>query len=368
MSASLRSIALLFLRLGTISFGGPAAHLAMMQDEVVRRREWLSNTEFAELLAVTNLIPGPNSTEMAIHVGRRMAGWPGLIVAGLCFIAPAATIVTALAWMYVSFGRTPDARAMLAGINPVVLAIIVHAGIRVFRSVVRGVTASAILLLAFAMSLLGLNELAILFGCGFAMIAVRTEWTAAAFVPVGFSTSVASTTAAVSLSGLAFFFLKVGSVLFGSGYVLIAFLHADLVERWHWLSDQQLLDAVAVGQMTPGPVFTTATFIGYVLSGWRGALVATTAIFLPAFVFVALTQPLIAWMRQSRQLAAFLDGVVAASLGLMAAVTVRLGAAALTDPWWIAWSLAALTVLVSWNVNSAWLVLAGAVAGLLRTA
>ena len=369
MTASLRSIALLFLRLGTISFGGPAAHLGMMHEEVVRRRGWLSDPEFTDLLAITNLIPGPNSTEMAIHVGRKMAGWRGVIVAGVCFILPAALIVSVLAVIYVRYGRTPDARAMLAGIGPIIIAIVVDAGVRVSRSIVRDKTAAVMLLLAFGLSLLGLNELAVLFGAGLMMILVRAGSTMPLWLPLTIAAVTPATgTAAVSLGTLGLFFLKVGSVLFGSGYVLIAFLRADLVDRWHWLSDQQLLDAVAVGQMTPGPVFTTATFIGYVLAGWPGAAVATIAIFLPAFVFVAVTQPLLTRMRHSQWLAAFLDGVVAASLGLMGAVTVRLGIVALTDLVWIGWCLAAVLALFRWNVNSMWLVLAGAVAGLTRAA
>ena len=336
-----------------------------MHAEVVNRRKWLSNAEFADLLALTNLIPGPNSTEMAIHVGLKKAGWRGLLVAGTCFIAPAAIIVSVLAHAYVRYGRTPDARAMFAGVAPVIIAVVVQAAVRLSHSVLRDRAGAILLLLVFALSLLGANELAILLFAGFAMLAFRVEGTMAAglLLPVA---NAATATASVSLTGLALFFVKVGSVLFGSGYVLLAFLRADLVDRWHWLSDQQLLDAIAVGQMTPGPVLTTATFIGYVLAGWQGAVVATVAIFLPAFVFVALAQPLIPRMRGSRRLASFLDGVVVASLGLMAAVTVRLGVAALTDSVWLGEFVVALLVLVRWNVNSAWLVLAGAVAGLLR--
>jgi len=337
----------------------------MMHDEVVTRRKWLTNAEFADLLGITNLIPGPNSTEMAIHIGLKRAGWRGLLVAGICFIAPAGIIVSVLAQAYVRYGRTPDARAMFAGIAPVIIAIVVQAGVRLSQSVVHDRAGAVLLFLAFALSLFGVNELAVLLGAGLAMLAFRAEWTMAAglLLPVGSAGTVA---APASLTGLALFFLKVGSVLFGSGYVLLAFLRADLVDRWHWLSDQQLIDAIAVGQMTPGPVLTTATFIGYVVAGWQGAVVATVAIFLPAFVFVALAQPLIPRMRESRRLASFLDGVVVASLGLMAAVIVRLGVATLGDAVWLAGFIVALFVLMRWNVNSAWLVLAGAVAGLLR--
>ena len=337
----------------------------MMHDEVVSRRKWLTNAEFGDLLALTNLIPGPNSTEMAIHVGLRRAGWRGLLVAGICFITPGAIIVSLLAHAYVRYGLRPDARAMFAGIAPVIIAIVAQAAVRLSRSVVRDRAGAIVMLIAFALSLFGLNELAILLGAGFAMLVLRTDRTLAAWLLLP-AAGAATTATPVSLIGLALFFLKVGSILFGSGYVLLAFLRADLVERWHWLSDRQLIDAIAVGQMTPGPVLTTATFIGYLLAGWRGAAVATVAIFLPAFVFVALAQPLILRLRGSRRLATFLDGVVAASLGLMAAVTVTLGIAALRDPVWIAESVVALFVLVQWNVNSAWLVLAGAAVGLLR--
>lgn len=359
----------MFFQLGTTAFGGPAAHIAMMHDQVVRRRQWIGEQEFADLMAATNLIPGPNSTEMAVHVGRRVAGWRGLLTAGICFILPSAVIVSVFAVMYSRYGRTPDARALLAGVAPVIIAIILQASWSLARSSLRRpalwVVAGASALLALA----GVNELLILGAGAFAVVvsrsALRHVAAAAAFGASGAALLGAATpaTAPAALTTLTLFFLKVGSILFGSGYVLIAFLRADLVDRWHWLTDQQLLDAIAVGQFTPGPLSTTATFIGYLLGGWPGAVSCTIAIFLPGFVLVALTQPLILKLRASRMASALLDGVVAASLGLMAAVAVTLGRTSLAGPLQLAIAGAALLALVRWRVNSAWLVLGGAIVG-----
>jgi chromate transporter len=369
MSVAVRTVGRVFLRLGVLGFGGPAAHIALMHEEIVRRRRWLSDAEFTDLLAATNLIPGPNSTEMAIHIGRRVAGWPGFLIAGLCFILPAAVIVGILASVYLRYGQTPDLRATMAGIFPVILAVITHATLQLARATLQNVAAWSVALGSAALALYGVNELALLAAGGTIVAATRhaTRTASATAVIVVASGAVFAAAAAtaidVTLPKLTVFFLKVGSILYGSGYVLVAFLRADLVERWGWLTDRQLLDAVAIGQVTPGPVFTTATFIGAVLAGWPGALLATIAIFLPAFVFVALTQPLIPRIRRSPLAGRFLDGVVAASLGLLAAVAVRLGATALTGA--AAWTAAllALLVLVRWQVNSAWLIAAGAVAG-----
>jgi chromate transporter len=360
-------IARVFLVLGATAFGGPAAHIALMHDQVVRRRQWLTPAEFTDLIAAVNLIPGPNSTELAIHVGRRHAGLAGFVLAGLCFIVPAALIVSAIAVMYVTYGRTPDARALLAGVSPVIVAVILHATLQLGATALRTAPLWIAAGAAAALSMLGVNELIVLFGAGL-LFAGAAPWvrTLAALVAgtAGVSATAVSTAGTVSLAALALFFLKVGSVLFGSGYVLIAFLRADLVDRWGWLTEQQLIDAVAVGQFTPGPLSTTATFIGYVLSGWPGAVVATAAMFFPSFFFVWITYPLIPRLRQSRQVGAFLDGVVAASLGLMAAVAVTLARTALTTPVWIAFCVAALIALAVWRVNSIWLVLAGAILGL----
>lgn len=367
----IRTLALLFLRLGVTAFGGPAAHIAMLHHEVVRRRGWISDEEFAELIAVTNLIPGPNSTEMAIHVGRRVAGWPGFLVAGVSFVAPAALIVYGLAVLYVQHGRTPDVRAIMDGVIPVIIAVILHATLALARAAIADRTGLAIAVSAAVLSLAGANELLLLLLAGLAAVLSARLFpviVAAAAVPALAAPALAPSAPAVPLSSLFFFFLKIGSVLFGSGYVLIAFLRADLVERWQWLTDRQLLDAIAIGQVTPGPLFTTATFIGYLLAGDAGAVVATVGIFLPAFVFVALTQPLMPVLRRSALTRRFLAGVVAASLGLMASVAAVLAAASLREPLPVAVSIASLGILLRWNINSAWLVLAGAIIGVASAA
>lgn len=385
-SRPLAELAGLFLKLGTTAFGGPAAHIALMEEEVVRRRKWLTPEEFLDLLGAINLIPGPNSTELAIHIGHRRAGWPGLIVGGVCFILPAMLIVTVIAWAYVRFGKLPEANALLYGVKPVIIAVVMQALWSLGKSAVKTRLLAAAGIIAAAASFFGANELIVLFGCGFALLAIRAVGknkpaALGGFVPLfanlpGTSITTATATTAVatgvavaaplSLHLMFFFFLKVGAVLFGSGYVLLAFLRADLVERWHWLTESQLLDAIAVGQVTPGPLFTTATFIGYLLSGPAGALVATVGIFLPAFVFVALSAPLIPKLRASPLAGAFLDGVNIASLALMAAVTWQLGASALVD--WLTIGLATVTavLLIRWKINSAWLVLGGAGIGLLK--
>lgn len=365
----LLEIARVFLLLGTTAFGGPAAHIAMMHDQVVRRRRWIGEQEFADLIAATHLIPGPNSTEMAIHVGRRVAGWRGLLLAGLCFVLPSAIIVSVFAVLYGRYGRTPDARALLAGVAPVIIAIILQASWNLARGSLKRPSLWAVALAATLLSLVGVNELVILGGGALVLVASRiTRRHVAAAVGVaaasmGVQGAAAAVAVPVTLTGLSLFFLKVGAILFGSGYVLIAFLRADLVDRWHWLTDQQLVDAIAVGQFTPGPLSTTATFIGYLLAGWPGAVLCTVAIFLPGFVLVALTQPLIPRLRASRMLSACLDGVVAASLGLMAAVAVNLARTSLTSLPYALVAVLALIVLLRWRVNSAWLVLAGAAIG-----
>lgn len=375
----LMELALLFLKLGTISFGGPAAHIAMMEDEIVRRRQWLSHEEFLDLLGATNLIPGPNSTEMAIHVGHRRAGWMGLVVAGTCFILPAVLIVSAVAWMYVRYGTLPEAAGFLYGVKPVIIAVVLQALFSLGRKAVKTKWLALAGIIATFFNIIGVNEIAVLFGAGFLMTAWR--WLSrqkpgtgnrmvfpSAALPTAQLASAAglagvTVAAPFSLGSLFLFFLKVGSVLFGSGYVLLAFLRADLVERWHWLTESQLLDAIAVGQFTPGPVFTTATFIGYVLHGSTGALVATVGIFLPAFFFVAVSGPLIPRLRASPLAGAFLDAVNVASLALMAVVTWQLGRAALVDWFTIAMAVASAVLLLRYRLNSAWLVLGGALFG-----
>lgn len=352
MTTRLGELARLFLKLGSIAFGGPAAHIAMFEDEVVRRRGWLTREEFLDLLGAVNLIPGPNSTELAIHVGHRRAGWAGLIVAGSCFILPAALIVTVMAWAYVKFGRLPQVEGLLYGIKPVIIAIVVQALWRLGQTAVKNRWLALLGVAAATLSFFGVNELIVLFGIGVLPVFGRIRKTALAVEPF-------------SLALLFFFFLKVGAVLFGTGYVLLAFLRADLVGRWGWLTEGQLLDAIAVGQVTPGPLFTTATFIGYLLAGKTGAALATVGIFLPAFVFVAISGPLVPRLRRSPVAGAFLDGVNVASLALMVVVTWQLGRAALVDPLTIGLAAVSAFVLLRYRLNSVWLVLAGAVFGLL---
>ena len=368
-------LAALFLRLGTTAFGGPAAHIAMMHDEVVRRRAWLTDAEFLDLLGATNLIPGPNSTEMAIHIGYRRHGWRGLLVAGLCFIVPACLMVGTLAWLYTRYGRTPQAGWLMYGIGPVIIAIIADAGWRLGKTAVKGVLPALVGLSVLALSLGGINELALLGAGGVAMVvgrfartaattgAVVALWSMSTATAVAVMAATAGSVVPVTLTRLALFFVKVGSILFGSGYVLLAFLRADLAERWGWLTDQQLLDAITIGQITPGPVFTTATFIGYLLAGWVGATLATVGIFAPGFVFVAITQPLIPHLRSSRVAGALLDGVIVASLGLMAAVAWHLARTAITDVPSALLAIAAAVLLVTARPNSTWLILGGAGAG-----
>lgn len=341
-------LAVLFTKLGTTAFGGPAAHVAMMHEEVVVRRKWLSREEFLDLVGAANLIPGPNSTELAIHIGHHRAGWPGLFVAGACFILPAALIVTACAWAYVTYGLLPQAAGVLYGIKPVIIAIVLVALRDMTRSAIKNTTSAAICLTSIALALLGVNELVILLLAAVAAAIPRSVTTAAA---------------PFALWPLFWFFTKVGSVLYGSGYVLLAFLRADLVERWHWLTEAQLLDAIAVGQFTPGPVFTTATFIGYLLGGYAGAIVATIGIFAPAFFFVAISGPLVPRIRRSPTAGAALSGVNAASLALMAAVTYNLAKSSLFDVPTILLASVAVAVLTRYRINSAWLVLAGAIVG-----
>lgn len=367
---SLREVALLFLKLGCIAFGGPAAHIALMREEVVRRRRWIDEQHFLDLLGASNLIPGPSSTEMAIHLGYVRAGWRGLIVAGTLFILPAMLIVMALAWAYERFGSLPEATAILYGVKPVILAVVLQALWTLGRTAVKDWLLAAIGLGALGLYLLGVNEIAILVLAGAVVAGLRlgTRWRAAlALLPPNVSLVMASAQAGgdVNLWRLFLIFLKIGSVLYGSGYVLLAFLRADLVEGTRWLTDQQLLDAVAVGQFTPGPLFTTATFIGYLVAGWPGALLATLGIFLPSFILVAITNPWIPRLRNWAWASAVLDGVNVASLALMAAVTAQLGQAALIDALTIALLLAAGVLLIRYKINSAWLVLAGGVIGLL---
>jgi chromate transporter len=364
-------LAVLFLRLGFTAFGGPAAHIAMMHDEVVKRRRWLTDQEFLDLLGATNLIPGPNSTEMSIHIGFRRAGWLGLIVGGACFILPAMLIVMVLAWTYQVYGETPAATWLLYGVKPVMVAIVLLAILDLGRKAIKDALTLAIGVSVFALYFLQVNEIALLFAGGaIVMVAanlqrLRRERLHNLAAPLALFSLPTLAATPFDLSTLFFTFLKIGSVLYGSGYVLLAFLRSDFVVRLGWLSDQQLLDAIAIGQVTPGPVFTTATFIGFVLGGTPGALVATLGIFLPAFIFVALSNPFIPRLRSSTWFSGLLDGVNVASLGLMAAVTVELGRASLIDPLTIGIALVSAALLIRYKMNSTWLVVGGAALGLL---
>ena len=368
--ASLGEIALVFLKLGTIAFGGPAAHLAMMDEEFVRRRNWITQAEFLDRLATANLIPGPSSTEVAIFIGQLKRGWRGLIVAGSCFIIPAALIVSLIAWMYVHFGSLPRAQNVLYAIKPVVVAIIIQALGRLSRTGIRTTLLAVIAALAAVLSLLAVNPVLVLvFAGALSAIALGTrnklfslgslgtpKVLAGAMAEIG-----AVAAAPVGLGRLFLSFLKIGSVVFGSGYVLLAFLQSEFVQHLHWLTNQQLLDAVAVGQFTPGPVFTTATFIGYIVAGWLGAVVATVGVFLPGFFLVALSGPVIPRLRRSPLAAAALDGVVAGSLALKAVVTWQLGKAAIVN--WTALAIFGVSLigLLRFRLNSAWLIAAAAV-------
>lgn len=386
-AARLKEIVALFLRLGFTAFGGPAAHIAMMREEVVQRRKWMSNERFVDLIGVANLIPGPSSTELAIYLGYLRAGWPGLLSAGVCFIAPAMLIVLAIAWAYVTYGSLPQVSWFFYGIQPVVVAIITQAIWNLGRTVFKGVLAICVAILVLVLYLLGVNILILLFGgaalfgllhwllsrwgrkqtaMGFSLPLLREGLHGAWKTRLPILSAVSAMVAPFSLLLLFLTFLKLGAVVYGSGYTLLAFLRTDLVQNLHWLTDKQLLDAVAVGQFTPGPVFTTATFIGYVLGGWPGALLATLGIFLPSFIFIALIHPVAKRLRQARWTAVLLDGVNAAALALMAGVLFQLGQHALIDVWTWAIALIALLILLRFKVNSVWLILAGAAIGLLR--
>ena len=363
----LAEVAVLFLRLGFTAFGGPAAHIAMMHDEVVMRRKWLTDEQFLDLLGATNLIPGPNSTEMAIHIGYLRAGWRGLIFAGLCFIVPAALMVLGLAWLYVQFGTTPQANWLLYGIKPVVIAIILQALWTLGSKALKSSGLILIGVIAFTLYFVGINEILLLFVGGLIFMVISNirrlrTLPAGILFPLS-SLAFTQTVAPFSLPILFLTFLKIGAVLYGSGYVLLAFLRADFVLRLGWLTDQQLLDAVAIGQVTPGPLFTTATFIGYLLGGTSGALLATLGIFLPSFIFVAISNPLIPKIRSSNWTGSLLDGVNASALGLMAAVTVQLGMSSLTDFYTVLIGSVSLVLLLRYKVNSTWLMAAGAAAG-----
>ncbi|MCA9310154.1 MAG: chromate efflux transporter [Phycisphaerales bacterium] len=383
----LGELAAVFTRLGSVAFGGPAAHIAMMEDELVEKRGWLSRQQLLDLIAAANLIPGPNSTEVAIHVGYTQRGWPGLLVAGACFIGPAALIVFAIAVAYQRWGTLPAGQELLAWVQPVVLVIIFGALVKLTRTACRTWMLGTIALAAAALELTLAHlqvpsaEIIVLAICGLVACLVgsrpRTNRADCHAWPVllpGLGVLGTGAGVAAAPSGLSIFlvFAKVGAVLFGSGYVLLAFLEAEFVRQRGWLTDQQLLDAIAVGQVTPGPVFTTATFVGYLLGGPMGAVAGTAGIFAPAFLFVGLTAPIVRRLRASPSLGRALDGVVAGSLALMVVVTLQLAAAAWLqispDTWGIRWRSLLLTLL-AWalirrGINNAWVILGAAAGGL----
>lgn len=379
-SGPLREVAIFFLRLGVTAFGGPAAHIAIMEDELVRRRAWLSREQFLDLLGASSLIPGPSSSELAIHIGYQRAGFAGLLVAGFCFILPAFVMVSAFAWAYVRFGHLPAISALLYGVKPVVIAVILQALWGLGRSAVKSKLLAVIGLAATVFAFYGFHPLLLLLLSGLAVALTKIDFHGAgitAFIPFEslnrltrtpramLAAAAASLAAPVTLSSLFLVFLKIGAVVFGSGYVLLAFLRTDLVLHRGWLTDSQLLDAVAVGQVTPGPVFTTATFIGYILKGMRGATVATAGIFLPAFILVAISGPIVFAIRRSKIAGSFMDGVVVASLALMVAVSWQLARASIVDIKTATVAVVSLLLLLRFRVNSAWLVLGGAIVGIL---
>jgi len=367
----LSEIITVFSKIGTTAFGGPAAHIAMMEEEVVRRKQWLSKEEFLDLLGATNLIPGPNSTEMAIHIGFKMGGWPGLIAAGVSFICPAFLIVLALAWSYVKFGSLPLFQSIFLGVKPVIVAVIAQAVWSLSKSAIKDRILAALAILALGAYLLWNNEIVILFLIALLNLVIRrnsqpTKKTIAAVIfavcvnPLVKVWAQSSEFYKTGIENIFWYFIKIGSVLFGSGYVLIAFLQDDLVSKYQWITQQQLLDAVAVGQFTPGPVFTTATFIGYLIYGKIGAVVATIGIFLPAFVFVALSAPFLPKLRRSKPVALLLDGLNVASLSLMAASVLLLAQSSVNSIYGVLIFLISLVLLIRFKINSSWLILSAA--------
>lgn len=388
---SLTEVARYFLRLGVIAFGGPAAHIAIMRRELARERGWTTDRDLVDMLGVANLIPGPNSTELAMHIGAARAGWRGLWLAGACFILPATLMTLALAWAYVRYGATPAGEGILLGVQPFMLAIIVQAIWGLKGAMLKGIETMALVFVVAFASVAGVGEAWLIFGAGLALLALhgivrlgtrssrrnlgdlprarRGRWRGP-FSRHWAMAPLALTTQPGGFSALDLFlaFLKIGALLYGSGYVLLAFMQTEFVDHRGWLTQSQLVDAISAGQFTPGPVFSTAAFAGYVIDGWRGGLLAAAGIFLPSFVFVTVTHPIVPRLRRSAYAAPFLDGVNAAALALMVVVTARLGLQVL-DGWYpAALFVLGVLVLLRFNPNSAWLVLAGLLAGLAYTA
>jgi chromate transporter len=367
------TLALFFLRLGTLAFGGPAAHIAMMEDELVSRRKWVSRERFMDLFAVANLIPGPSSTELAIYLGYDFLGVRGLLLAGTCFILPAFLMVLGIACAYRAYGTLPTATSLLYGVKPVLIPILLQAAWRLGKSAIKSKVYGVLVILGLTAALLGYDPLVVLLSCGLLGLLFRSfshpKQTLLEAAPILPATGgvVASIAAPVTLGSLFLVFLKIGAVVFGSGYVLLTFLRTDLVVHRHWLTEAQLLDSVAVGQVTPGPVFTTATFIGYILAGLPGAVVATVGIFLPAFVLVGITGPVITKLRKWTAASAFLDGLNVGSIALIVAVAWELGRVAVIDVPTIVIASICAVLLLRFKVNSTWLVLGGGIIGVLTT-
>ncbi len=374
MKKRLISLVLAFVKLGFTAFGGPAAAYGMMRQEFVVKKKWVSEETFLDYLGVANLVPGPNATELAILIGFNHAGWPGMLLAGICYILPAMLTVLVLAWAYVQFGALPQMEGMLYGIKPVVVAIILSAMWGMLKPRLRNYPGLGIVLAVFAAYLVGVGPMLLLLAGGLAMWGIQqiqqgnqvTGW-----LPLWLSAPWAALQAAVeqnafSLTRLFWVFLKAGAVMFGSGYVLLAFIHEDLVLRLGWLTEIQLVDAIAVGQVTPGPLSTTATFVGYLLGGVPAAVLATFAMFLPSFVFIAIVFFAVRKLRESAQFAGLIDGINFAALGLMAGVTWEIAGSALVDPLTYGIAAAALFLLLRYEVGAPWLILGGAVLGMAR--
>lgn len=367
----LAEVAGLFFKLGCIAFGGPAAHVAMMEEEVVVKRKWMDRQHFLDLMGATNLIPGPNSTEMTMHCGHERAGMPGLFVAGLCFIFPAVVITGFFAWIYGEYGQLPEVEAFVFGIKPAVLAIIAGAVLKLGKKAYKGWELGVLGGLVLLASILGVNEILALLIAGvvgmiYFLSKTGTSNSLKSFtLPLSLWSLSAVTITKVTAMKVFWSFLKVGAVLYGSGYVLFAYLDAELVTNG-LLSRQQLIDAVAIGQFTPGPVLSTATFIGYQMAGVGGAVAATAGIFLPSFLFVFILNPLVPKMRKSKSLRYFLDSVNIAAVAVMLGVLVEMGKATLVD--WRALVILALGIFFTFGpkkISAMWLVLGSAILGYL---
>ena len=366
--AAIKDIAKLFLKLGVIGFGGPAAHIAMMQEEVVIKKKWLTEQHFLDLIGATNLIPGPNSTEMAIHIGHEKGGWKGLLVAGLCFILPAVFITGVFAWLYKQYGQLPEVQPFIYGIKPAIIAIILGAIFPLAKKSFKTIELSIIGVLVLIASLLNFQELYLLFGAGFLALFlafIRNRNQTNSIFPLAFLQITNATFITASNANLFWIFLKIGAILYGSGYVLFAFLDTELVATG-LLTRQQLIDAIAVGQFTPGPVFSAVTFIGYQINGFSGAIISTIAIFLPSFFFVALLNPLVKKMRNSKLFSAFLDAVNVASVAIIIAICIDMGKETITDWRTILIAFVSIVVAIGFKkLNSAFVVLGGSLLGYL---